>query len=215
MSKLIGIYGASGFGREVLPNVRRSRAGDGARLVFIDDGLSQESINGYPVFDFSRFLQEPESEKAVVITIADSRIRAAIEQKVQSRGIGFHDVCSDNNVLYDALEIGPGVILQPFVTITSNVKIGRQFQANIYSYIGHDCVIGDYVTFAPAVKCHGNVHIEDHAYIGAGAILRQGTPDKPLVIGAGATVGMGAVVTRSVAPGETVVGNPARPMVRN
>ena len=38
------------------------------------------------------------------------------------------------------------------------------------------------------------------------------TGDKPLVIGAGALVGMGAVVTRDVAPGAVVVGNPARVM---
>ena len=35
---------------------------------------------------------------------------------------------------------------------------------------------------------------------------------QPLVIGRGATVGMGAVVTKDVAAGSTVVGNPARPM---
>jgi acetyltransferase-like isoleucine patch superfamily enzyme len=73
-------------------------------------------------------------------------------------------------------------------------------------------VIGDFVTFAPGVHCNGNVLIEDHAYIGAGAILRQGKPGEPLVIGRGAVVGMGAVVTRNVAPGTTVVGNPARVM---
>ena len=71
-------------------------------------------------------------------------------------------------------------------------------------------MIGDFVTFAPGVKCNGNIHIQDHVYIGAGAVIKQGKPDQPLVIGAGAIVGMGAVVTKSVPPGATVVGNPAR-----
>ena len=58
------------------------------------------------------------------------------------------------------------------------------------------------------------MHIHDHAYIGTGAIIKQGTPDKPVVIGAGAIVGMGAVVTRDGAPHTTVIGNPAKAMVR-
>ena len=73
-------------------------------------------------------------------------------------------------------------------------------------------MIGDFVTFAPGVQCNGNIVIEDHAYIGAGAVIKQGKPGQPLIIGRGAVVGMGAVVTKSVAAGATVVGNPARPL---
>jgi acetyltransferase-like isoleucine patch superfamily enzyme len=103
-------------------------------------------------------------------------------------------------------------VLSPFVTLTSNIRIGRHFHANLYSYVEHDCVIGDFVTFAPGVQCNGNIVIEDHAYIGAGAVIKQGKPGQPLIIGRGAVVGMGAVVTKSVAAGATVVGNPARPL---
>jgi acetyltransferase-like isoleucine patch superfamily enzyme len=60
------------------------------------------------------------------------------------------------------------------------------------------------------VCCNGNVHIGDGAYVGTGAVLRQGTSEKPLVIGENAVIGMGAVVTKDVAPGTTVVGNPAK-----
>ena len=108
--------------------------------------------------------------------------------------------------------IGEGSKIFPQVYIGDRVNIGK----NVILYPGvkvyHDCVIGDFVTFAPSVHCNGNVHIHDHAYIGTGAILRQGTPDKPLTIGAGAIVGMGAVVTKDVPPGVTVIGNPARPL---
>jgi acetyltransferase-like isoleucine patch superfamily enzyme len=54
------------------------------------------------------------------------------------------------------------------------------------------------------------VHIGAHAYIGAGAIIRNGSAQKPLMIGAGAVIGMGAVVLQDVLPFTTVVGNPAR-----
>ena len=113
-------------------------------------------------------------------------------------------------MIMDEAQIAAGAALSPFVTVASNIKIGKCFHANLYSYVEHDCIIGDFVTFAPGVKCNGNIHIEDHAYIGAGAMIKQGMPGQPLVIGRGAIVGMGAVVTRSVPAGAVVVGNPAR-----
>ena len=113
----------------------------------------------------------------------------------------------------DGVNIGQGFVISPFVTITSNVKIGKGFHANLYSYVAHDCVVGDYVTFAPSVKCNGNVFIEDYAYIGTGAIIKQGKPGAPLVIGKGAIIGMGAVVTKDVPAGAIVVGNPAKPLI--
>ena len=135
-------------------------------------------------------------------------------QQLAADGMQPWTVAAANVVRMDEVQLGEGAILSPFVTLTSNIRIGRHFHANLYSYVEHDCVVGDFVTFAPGVCCNGNVHIEDHAYIGTGAVLRQGQPGQPLVIGRGAVVGMGAVVTKSVPPGATVVGNPARVMER-
>jgi acetyltransferase-like isoleucine patch superfamily enzyme len=109
-------------------------------------------------------------------------------------------------------EIGEGAIFCPFTTVTANAHIGKFFHANLYSYVAHDCMIGDYVTFGPSVHCNGGTVIKDHAYIGTGAVIREARDGKPIIIGEGAVVGMGAVVTRNVEPHTTVVGNPAAPI---
>lgn len=211
--KSFAIYGASGCGRGVMPLAReqlRHVLGNGYELVFVDDAPRGREINGHRVLRYEEWLQEPAEERFACIAIADSAVREKLAARCEADGVRFFEVRAANVVELDDVRIGEGAILCPFVTLTSNIRIGRHFHANLYSYVEHDCVIGDFVTFAPGVKCNGNVVIEDHAYLGTGAIIRQGRPGRPLVIGRGAVVGMGAVVTKDVPPGVTVVGNPAR-----
>jgi len=211
MTEFIGVYGASGFGKEVMPLVRQKFPTlKKEQFVFIDDGQAGESLNGYSVLTYTDFIKNSATYKAVTIAIANSIVREKLVARLNEDGVQHLAVQAGNTVILDEVEIGEGSLLCPFTCLTSNIKIGKFFHANIYSYVAHDCVIGDYVTFAPGVKCNGNIHIEDHAYIGTGAVIKQGTPDKPLVIGKGAIVGMGAVVTKSVPAGVTVIGNPAR-----
>ncbi|MBL4860244.1 MAG: NeuD/PglB/VioB family sugar acetyltransferase [Acinetobacter sp.] len=213
MTKLYAIYGASGCGRSLMPVARQqlARESDASEIVFIDDALeSVADVNAHRAMNYQVFLNESASDKFVQIAIANSRVRENIAHRVEADGIGLWSISANNVLLMDEVQIAEGSALSPFVSITSNIKIGKCFHANLYSYVEHDCVIGDFVTFAPGVKCNGNIHIHDHAYIGAGAMIKQGTPDQPLIIGEGAVVGMGAVVTKSVPAGATVVGNPAR-----
>jgi acetyltransferase-like isoleucine patch superfamily enzyme len=80
--------------------------------------------------------------------------------------------------------------------------------------IGHDVTVDAFSTLLPGVRVAGCVRIGRGAYIGSGATIINGTPDKPLVVGDDAVVGAGACVTRSVAPGVTVAGVPARPLTK-
>lgn len=213
----IAIVGAGGFGREVLAmleeQVARTHALHGSRLWFVDDAKAGQTINGVEVLSGATFAA-CEGERQFVVAIADAAAREREATRLASGGAAPLTVAAGNALAFGTAVIGEGAVLAPFAFVSANVRIGRQFHLNYHSYVAHDCVIGDFVTFAPGVKCNGAVVIEDFAYIGAGAVIKQSLPGRPLVIGRGAVVGMGAVVTKSVPPGVTVVGNPARPLER-
>jgi len=212
--RLFGLYGAGGFAREVMPFVAESLSKGAqafSQIVLVETNPQKTEINGYPLLSEKAFFEIECSERYFNVAIADSKTRERIAAECLAKGALPLSLRSPHAILYDCNEIGEGAILCAQTIITSNAKIGKFFHANLYSYVAHDCVIGDYVTFAPNVHCNGNVHIHDHAYIGTGAILKQGTPSKPLIIGEGAIVGMGAVVTKDVKPFTTVTGNPAKP----
>lgn len=215
---LFAVFGASGCGRGLMPLARAQVAMQSIpadRLVFVDDAPALGLVNGHAVLQYADFLNTPASSRHIVIAIANSGIRERLAQRCQADGVKPWTIAASNVIIMDEVSVGEGAALSPFVTLTSNIRIGKCFHGNLYSYVEHDCVIGDYVTFAPGVKCNGNVVIEDHAYIGAGAVIKQGKPGQPLVIGRGAIVGMGAVVTRSVPAGATVVGSPAKPLIKD
>ncbi|OYU20407.1 MAG: acetyltransferase [Rhodobacteraceae bacterium PARR1] len=208
MTHMIGIYGASGCGRGIMPLARAEFPA--ADLVFIDDGLGAAVVNGHPVLPWEAFLARNAPTRSVAIAIADSTIRERLAQRAMMAGVPLQAIRAATVVEMDDVQIAEGACLSPFVTLTSNIRIGKCFHANLYSYVEHDCLIGDFVTLAPGAKVNGAVTLGDHVYIGSGAVIRQG-----LTIGEGAVVGMGAVVTRDVPAGVTVVGNPARVMERS
>jgi sugar O-acyltransferase (sialic acid O-acetyltransferase NeuD family) len=211
MAKMIGLYGAGGCARGLMPLLRAEMAGTSNELVFVDDSTDPGvRLNGHALMRWEEFAKGDPAERSICIGIASPLVRSKLAEKAQRAGIQLRGTRAANVIVMDNVEIGEGACLSPFVTLTSNIKIGCGFHANLYSYVEHDCVIGDFVTFAPGAKCNGNVRIGDYAYIGSNCVIRQGSPDRPMLIGKGATIGMGAVVTRDVPAGAVVMGNPAR-----
>ncbi len=214
---LLGIFGAGGCARGIMPIARaharaydQANPGEHMQVCFVDLEPEQDELNGVPWISEATFFAMPVRARLFNIAIAESRLRERLVEKCLARGAAPMSLRSHSADILDNNQIGEGSVLCGNTMVTSNATIGRYFHCNIFSYVEHDCVIGDFVTFAPAVRCNGYVHIGDHAYIGAGAVLKQGVLGKPLRIGEGAVVGMGAIVTRDVPAFVTVVGNPAR-----
>lgn len=151
------------------------------------------------------------SATAFVIGIGDPAARARIDQRIASEHGSLYlatlvhpiaSLGSDNR-------IGAGCVIAAGARVTTNVSLGRHVHLNINATVSHDCVVDDYVTCAPGSTVCGDVRIGANTYIGAGATIIQGRR-----IGRNAKVGAGAVVVDDVADGVTVVGVPARPIVR-
>jgi sugar O-acyltransferase (sialic acid O-acetyltransferase NeuD family) len=210
MKDLLDVYvvGTSGFASEVSEYIVSS---DKFRI----KGYFGKSESEYEKYNFEAPYLGNEHDftfehgSNVIVAIANGAIREKVTGWLADEGCVFPNFFSPFSFVGKQASINLGAILCPFVTITSNAKIGKNFQANIYSYVAHDCVIGDNVTFAPGVKCNGNVVIGDNVYIGTNAVIFQGKSDNPLVIGEGAVIAAGSVVTKSVPAGMTVFGNPA------
>lgn len=99
----------------------------------------------------------------------------------------------------------PGSIVLAGAVICSGASIGKHCIINLGAKIDHDVHVGDFVHVAPQAALGGGSRVEDDAYIGMGAIVRD-----HLTVSSRTLVGMGAVVSKQFAPGKTLVGIPAR-----
>lgn len=97
MPTLLGIYGAGGNGRVVMP-LARAQYGRDMRLVFIDDSFADGDIghiNGHDAMNWEMFLGQPEKDKGISISIANSRIREKLDKRAQQHGVDLVDVRAD------------------------------------------------------------------------------------------------------------------------
>lgn len=121
----------------------------------------------------------------------------------------FYTLISPQAYVSSCSVIGEGSIVQNFVNISTNVKINTFVKLNTYCNIMHDSIIGDFSTIAPNAVVLGKVIIGKKCYIGANSTILPN-----IIIGDNCIVGAGAVVTKNIASNTTVVGNPARILIK-
>lgn len=205
----IAIYGAGGFGREVLELIRDINAQFHQYnfIGFFDDGIEKRKIiDNYPILGGIEELNAWNDELALVVAIGSPKTKKSIVKNIRNSNIDYPALIHPNVIIgNENVEIERGCIICAGNIITANVKVGNFTILNLDCTVGHDTNIGKYSSFMPSVNISGEVNIGEAVYMGTGAkIINQ------LEIGKETIVGAGAVVTKSLPEKCTAVGVPAR-----
>lgn len=132
-------------------------------------------------------------------------VRRRVHERIVAAGRTLTSVVHPTAHMGRGCRVGAGAQVLAGATLQCEVTLGDGAVVNTRAALDHDVRVGAHAFVAPGATVCGGVRIGDGAFVGAGAVVVPG-----VTIGADAIVGAGAVVTRDVAPGTTVVGNPAR-----
>ena len=118
-----------------------------------------------------------------------------------------------SNAVHQLASISPSAIITHgnFVNaqayIGGHVKLGNHCLIHSGAIIDYECVVGNFVQVGAGSVINAGVEIDNEAFIGSGAVVVSGVK-----IGMGAKIGAGSVVIANVEAGQTVFGNPAKPI---
>ncbi len=210
MASPLLLVAASGLAREALAVIRTHKLHD--VIGFLDDAppLAGTVVDGVPVL--GSIDSAPLYPDAHLLICAGRGVaRNAIVTRLSMLGVMADRYAT---VIHPAVEIpagcnvGAGSIILGGVILTTTVEIGQHVVVMPNVTLTHDCKLESYATLCAGVALGGDALIKTRAYVGMNASVRERT-----VVGAGATLGMGAVLLTNIPDGQKWSGVPARHMV--
>ena len=147
-------------------------------------------------------------EDDVFITaLGDVAARRRCVDALAARGARFIPLVHRSASLGPHVRIGAGSLVAQNAVVSADAVVGRHACIFQNTVVGHDARVGDFAHVYALCALGGGVTL------GAGAVVYPGARIVPRrAVGAGAVVGIGAVVLVNVRAGETVFGNPAKPV---
>ncbi|QSP94484.1 NeuD/PglB/VioB family sugar acetyltransferase [Marinobacter salinisoli] len=207
--KKLGVFGTSGFAREIADIA--DELGYEPFLIAKDETEAAIGSSMWPIV-LESDLEQAEGT-VYALGIGENNIRAKVVNRYSGK-LSFvnliHPSASFGKHQLEQIQAQEGVIICAGVRFTNNIDVGSYSIFNLNATIGHDVIIEDFVNIAPGAHISGNVLIERECWVGTGAVINQGSNEKKLMIGAGTTIGSGAVVIKDCEEQAVYVGAPAR-----
>lgn len=216
MNRLV-VVGAGGFGREVLTLIRDINEATPDSWDFVgflakeapDPEVLQRIEAPYLGTDTDQHLLATLRNCHFVAAIGAGAARRAVTARMIAAGLTPGTLIHPSAVIGEDVRLGAGTVVCAGSILTTNIRTGVGVVIDRSVNVGHDSMLGHFVTLAPAATVSGSVTLADEVYMGTNSCTVQGVH-----IGIGVTVGAGAVVTRDIGDGLTAVGAPAKPISR-
>jgi sugar O-acyltransferase (sialic acid O-acetyltransferase NeuD family) len=131
------------------------------------------------------------------------------------RSLLFADLCAVGETLITAVHptavisagarLGMGTLVCAQAVVGTSVHVGANVVINALALLGHHTVVANHAHIGPGAHLGGEIKVGEGVLVGLGANVMSRRH-----LGAWCRVGAGALVDKEVAPGNLVVGVPAR-----
>lgn len=184
------LIGSGGHAREVMAQM-------GMRLpCFVDDAYATKDSLKLSAFDPEKF--------EVMVAVGDASARKKVVDRLP-KGTRFFTWVHPTALILEDVTIGEGSFVGAYSILTTNIAIGRHALINRGNHVGHDAIVGDYLSMMPGAIISGSARLGDEVFLGSNACVREKAQ-----ICSRAKFGMGAMVVSDILNEGTYVGVPAR-----
>jgi sugar O-acyltransferase (sialic acid O-acetyltransferase NeuD family) len=209
------IVGASGFGREVLWVARNINARHPTYeiLGFCDDNpeLKDTLLNGCRILGSAEEVDARLAAKPhFICAIGNNAMRAKVVGRLLALSWTPVTLVDPSVVMAEDATIGVGTYVGAGSILSSNIQVGSYVILNHDCSLGHDAVLEDFAQVSPGGRVSGACTLKEGATLNSNAVV---APRR--TVGRYATVGACSFAATNVPDRVTVIGNPARILMRH
>jgi sugar O-acyltransferase (sialic acid O-acetyltransferase NeuD family) len=201
------VIGAQGHAKEIAGILRQLNE---SSVYFYDDVTKDIGETLFDIFPIIRNFKDAEElmkqDPRFILGLGNPKHRTSLADKFRRGGGQLTSIISPlASIGAYHVKLGTGLNIMTGAVITENVVIGEGTLVHTHASVHHDTIVGDFCELSPGCRILGHAKIGHHVSIGTNAVVLPGVK-----IGDNAVVAAGAVVTRDVGAGATVIGVPAK-----
>ena len=207
--KTLLVYGAGGFGLEILHIFKTSYNEVYKEIVFVDDLKSisnNKELNSYTIITLDNALIKYNKSNAdFIIAVANPKQRADLFDTVIKKNFSITTLKDNTAIIRDTAVIEKGSVICAQCYIGPSVLVKKNSLIHGQVLLGHDTIVGKNTSVYCNVSILGGVEIGNNVEIGTGTNIHPNCK-----VGDNSKIAMGSTVYKDVESNSLAQGNPAR-----